>query len=156
MTYTLTGGALKRARIPEAEIEAMRQRFRRAGIANVEAQVEAATGDVWMNGTYQVVVRPEPAAPDWPPMLRLSIKRRDRGAIFDWRDMQAIKNQLVGPDCEAVQLFPAEDRLVDTANQYWLYALSVPGVRFPFGFGCRSVASPAEAEAFGARQRATS
>ena len=32
---------------------------------------------------------------------------------------------MLGADREAVQLFPAEDRLVDTANEYWLYAYPV-------------------------------
>jgi hypothetical protein len=37
--------------------------------------------------------------------------------VHDWRDLQRIKNQLVGPECEAVELYPAESRKVDTANQ---------------------------------------
>ena len=31
----------------------------------------------------------------------------------------------MGADREAVQLFPADDRLVDTANEYWLYVYPV-------------------------------
>jgi len=52
----------------------------------------------------------------------LSIKRRDKEAIMDWRDLQDIKNKLVGEETEAIQLFPAESRCVDSANQYHLYA----------------------------------
>jgi hypothetical protein len=40
---------------------------------------------------------------------------------MDWRDLQAIKNQLCGDEAEAIQLFPAESRVVDTANQYHLW-----------------------------------
>jgi hypothetical protein len=38
-----------------------------------------------------------------------------------------------------VQLFPAESRLVDGANQYHLYCLKDPAIRFPFGFANRMV-----------------
>lgn len=51
----------------------------------------------------------------------LSIKRRDREPISDWRAMQKIKNAIVGDEWEAVEIYPAESRLVDTANQYHLF-----------------------------------
>lgn len=69
----------------------------------------------------------------------LSIKRRDKLPIRDWRDLQGIKNALVGRECEAVELFPAESRLVDSANQYHLWAINDPSYRFPFGFNDRLV-----------------
>jgi hypothetical protein len=72
-------------------------------------------------------------------LVWLSIKRVDRDPVRDWRDLQAIKNALIGPECEAVELFPAESRLVDTANQYHLFAINDPTYRFPFGFGERLV-----------------
>ena len=62
----------------------------------------------------------------------LSIKRHDRKPMNDWREMQRIKTEICGADAEAVQLYPAEERVVDTANQYHLYVLR--GTRFPFGF----------------------
>ena len=71
----------------------------------------------------------------------ISIKRNDKEPILDWRDMQDIKNKLLGPEYEMVQLFPAESRLVDSANQYHFFALikdqSRPKARpprFPFGW----------------------
>lgn len=96
--------------------------------------------EVWVNDRYQVHVRTIRQRPDsqWPPMKHLSIRRHDRAACHDWRDFQKIKNDLVGPDCEAVELYPREDRLADSANQYHLWALT-DGVRFPFGFADRLV-----------------
>ncbi len=72
---------------------------------------------------YQVAIDKEtqhgfPGCVVW----HLSVKRNDKEVIFDWRDMQDIKNKLVGPEYEAIQLFPAESRLVDTANQFHFYA----------------------------------
>lgn len=91
---------------------------------------------VFLNSTYQVNV----AKVQTPigPMLHVSIKRRDKDIIRDWRELQEIKNKILGPEREAVELFPAESRLVDSANQYHLYALP-PGERFPFGFQERMV-----------------
>lgn len=77
-------------------------------------------------------------------VLHLSFKRIDRSHLaHDWRDMQRIKNELVGPECEAIELFPAESRLVDTSNQYHLFVVTDPEFRFPFGFLTRCVTEDA-------------
>lgn len=93
-----------------------------------ELQRQAADTAFFRNSTYQVAVR----RTDGP--VHLSIKRLDQRAIRDWRVMQRIKNELVGPECEAVEIYPAESRLVDTANQYHLWAFPDPTYRIPFGF----------------------
>ena len=36
-------------------------------------------------------------------------------------------------------MYPAESRLVDTANQYHLFAFADPAVRLPLGWQTRSV-----------------
>jgi len=53
-------------------------------------------------------------------MLHLSIKRLDKHPVRDWRHFQRIKNELIGEENEAVELYPAQSRLVDTTNQYHL------------------------------------
>ena len=63
-------------------------------------------------------------------MIHLSIRNADRSARHDWRDFQRIKNQLAGPEWEAVEIYPAESRLVDAANQYHLWCF-----QFTFGIG---------------------
>jgi hypothetical protein len=104
---------------------------------------------IYLNNLYQVSAKLW-AFEGWFDMVHLSIKRRDKGPIRDWRDMQRIKNELVGPEHEAVELYPAESRLVDTANQYHLWVLKDAAVRFPFGFQERFVCNVSE---MGARQR---
>ena len=52
----------------------------------------------------------------------LSIKRIDRKPLSDWRAKQRIKNAVLGDDWEAVEIYPMEKRLVDTSNQYHLFA----------------------------------
>jgi uncharacterized Zn finger protein len=86
---------------------------------------EINRSQLWINDKYQVAVRRR------GELLHLSIRTLDRSPIFDWRDMQQIKNQLAGPECEGVQLFPAESRLVDSANQYHLWVVTDPTYRFP-------------------------
>jgi hypothetical protein len=88
---------------------------------------------VFLNDVYQCSVE-DHSVPGFPEMWHLSIKRLDREACKDWRDFQQIKNEVIGPDHEAVELYPAESRVVDVANQYHLFVLKDPGLRFPFGF----------------------
>jgi hypothetical protein len=80
--------------------------------------------------------------PTWT-LHHLSIHRRDRAPCSDWREFQQIKTAVLGADAEAVQLYPAEDRLVDGANEYHLWSLfddRGKPVRWPIGFNCgRSV-----------------
>ena len=91
----------------------------------------------YASGLYHVNVDKEAEhgfgeLPEGTEFWHLSIKRHDKEPMNDWREMQAIKTAICGPKAEAVQLYPAEDRVVDTSNQYHLYVLV--GARFPFGF----------------------
>lgn len=115
-----------------------------------------AAQEQWLNDTYQVSLTPIgcPFGAELGPMWHVSIKRRDKAPIHDWRDLQEIKNELVGKECEGMELYPAESRLVDTANQYHLFVFHRNSVRFPLGFQERMVTGPDVAEAIGARQRA--
>lgn len=103
-----------------------------ANVPMAEARLAAARaieGDWWENDQYMVV-----ATRDAPGLVHLSIRRQDRKPFTDWRSLQEIKNQLVGPECEGVELYPAESRRVDAANQYHLWVIENPTFRFPFGF----------------------
>lgn len=83
---------------------------------------------IFKNDTYQVVVTKRG---EW---VHLSIKRNDKQPVHIWRDLQEIKNQLVGEECEALELYPAESRKVDTACQYHLWCHNDPTFRFGIGF----------------------
>lgn len=67
----------------------------------------------------------------------LGIRRKDQQPANDWRDLQAIKSALVGPEYEAIELFPAESRVMDVANETHIYVLraAVDGspTNFPAG-----------------------
>ena len=68
----------------------------------------------------------------------ISIKRRDKKEIHDWRHFQEIKNDLVGREVEAIEIYPAESRLHDNVNQYHLFCLPL-GTSFKFGWQDRDV-----------------
>lgn len=98
--------------------------------------VELDNAELWTNDKYVVTVT------RWEEtghVQELSIRREDRHAVHDWRDFQRIKTEIAGAHVEAVELYPDEDRLMDTANQYYLFCLP-PGERFPMGYiGPRNV-----------------
>ena len=93
--------------------------------------------ELYTNDKYQVALRRHrmdaPEAENPLIVSHLSIKRIDKKAQRDWRDFQEIKNQLLGKEVEAVELYPAESRKVDAANQYHLWALP-EGQQWPIGF----------------------
>jgi hypothetical protein len=90
--------------------------------------------ELWKNNLYTVNVRRHIKHEGFPDMTWLSIKRNDKHPLRDWRHFQWIKNQLVGEECEGVELYPKESRLVDGSNQYHIWVLEDPKITFPFGF----------------------
>ncbi len=76
--------------------------------------------EVFVNETYQVHKRTVGDG-ELGRICHLSIKRKDREPVSDWRDKQAIKNQLCGDAAEGLELYPAESRVVDSANQFHLW-----------------------------------
>ena len=93
-------------------------------------------GVVWENSRFVVIAR-DCGGGGEGKLIWLSIKNADNSARHDWREFMRIKNELVGTDVEAVELYPAESRLVDASNQWHLWC--VVGFRFPFGFEERLV-----------------
>jgi hypothetical protein len=109
-----------------------------------EAEVKKRGMEVWKeesdkavimrNDLYQVAIYHDPPPrPGWPNLIHLSIKRIDRQPIHDWRELQEIKNSLLGNETEAVELYPAQSRVADLANQYHLWALG-DLQKWPIGF----------------------
>jgi len=110
---------------------------------------------IYINDLYQVNVETvrAPFGEEAGDMVWLSIKRRDRAPVRDWRDLQQIKNMIVGEEHEGFEVYPAESRLVDTANQYHLWVFMDPAVRLPVGYRHREVLDGGAAAAVGAWQR---
>jgi hypothetical protein len=96
--------------------------------------------EIWLNSRYQVNIRRradvDGQVEGWPEMIHLSIKRRDKAPLGPehYRDFMLIRDELVGPEHEAVELYPRRSREVDVANQYHLWVLADDRISFPFGF----------------------
>lgn len=71
----------------------------------------------------------------------LSIRTLQRDARHDWREFQLIKNELCGPEYEAIEVYPRESRLVDTSNQFYIHVLP-EGMQVPVGFDERLIVRP--------------
>jgi hypothetical protein len=111
-------------------VERIRREAEAAGLdfeTEVAPRLFAHPGELFVNETYHVIR--ERVGPLW----HLSIRSGRRS----WREYQQIKNQLVGPENEGVELYPAQSRLTDLADQYHLWVSADEHFRFPFGFGPR-------------------
>jgi len=109
----------------------------------------------WRNDLYQVQTRLFVCDQfGGRQMMHINIRRIDGAPVFDWRHRQLIKNQLLGAQCEAVELYPAESRLQDTSNKYHLWGFVDATVRFPFGMEERDVVTEEIKGPAGVRQRA--
>lgn len=79
--------------------------------------------EIWANNVYSATLRRFPQG--WVlgggPWAQIGIWSDDGEPRHDWRDFQCIKNDLVGPDWEAVELYPSEERLMDPSNYFLLF-----------------------------------
>jgi hypothetical protein len=125
--------------------------------ADALAKIEKYETDCeyWRNDLYQVQLRRFHNEIWDCEMVHLNIRRIDGAAIFDWRHRQLIKNQLVGAECEAFEIYPAESRLVDTSNKYHLWCFTDPAARIPVAIddGSRDVIEGEVRSPAGHRQR---
>ena len=94
---------------------------------------------LFINDKYQVLVRKIKSPMVLCDVIWLSIKRLDKNPIHDWGDLQTIKNKLVGAENEAIEIYPAESRLVDTSNRYHLWVFADSTYRIPLGYNERLV-----------------
>jgi hypothetical protein len=109
--------------IPRSPKECIAQ-FMEQGLTRAEAKSEYnrhwnPKNKIWQSDKYVVHVD----YPEGDGFIHLSIRNFDGTARHDWREFQEIKNTLVGKEYEAIELYPAESRLLDECNQYHLWVL---------------------------------
>jgi len=63
----------------------------------------------------------------------LMVRRHDGGSDYPWRDLQRIKDEVMGPDREAVQVFPKKSEIVDSANMAHIWLIHEDS-RLPYTF----------------------
>jgi len=102
---------------------------------------QARSEEMWVNDEFQVSKSGVfvPHLGGWPPMVHLSIIPLDGRTGHPWAEMQQIKNMLMGPEFEAIEIYPAESRLVDMGVNYHLWVFIEPYFRVPIGWNYRMV-----------------
>jgi hypothetical protein len=75
--------------------------------------------EVWANDQYLAAVNDKAG----PGLTHIMVRRHDHAPIQGWDHLQRIKNEVAGPELEAVELYPAESRLFDEANILHLWLL---------------------------------
>jgi hypothetical protein len=65
-------------------------------------------------------------------VTHLVVRRHDMKPIRSWEDMQRIKDELVGPERVAVEVYPPRSQLIDEAELYHLWVLP-EDYALPFG-----------------------
>ena len=104
--------------------------------------------EYWENALYSAYVHHF----DESRMARvvIGVCRADQTAVHDWRDLQWLKNDIVGEEWEAVEVYPSESCKVDPSNYYYLFCFP-PGLLLSLGIGLtpprRNVVGPTEAMA---------
>ena len=126
-----------KASIPDKTWEEHLAEVIKSGSNEEEAKViwkDMQTSTYYISDTYHVCLRQlEPEEHGFGKdidIIWLSYKRHDRKSFGDWRIKQHIKNQMVGPECEAIEIYPAESRKMDSSNQYHLWCFP-KGMTFP-------------------------
>jgi len=109
-----------------------------------------AADEIWVNDKYQVNIDRSVIGPEGTHWIHLSIKTHGKTAEHDWREFQQIKDELVGPEFEGIELYPATERVVDTSNQFHIWVLADPELRFPVGWTEGLVS---DTESHGSKQR---
>jgi hypothetical protein len=82
-----------------------------------------------VNEKYSVQFYREPS--EHGDLIRLLIRHHTGKPVRSWHDFQRIKNELVGEETIAVEVYPKESALVDQANCYHLWVIP-PDFPFPF------------------------
>ena len=85
----------------------------------------------WLNNRYSVQHSIYVCDGAWGEVDHLWIRRHDGEPSRSWADLQRIKDELLGVDRVALEVFPAAAALVDSANMYHLWSPPA-GFALPF------------------------
>ncbi len=85
--------------------------------------------DCYLNNRYSVQISDQETK--WGTVVHLWIRRHDGQMPRAWMDLQRIKNELIGENRVAVEVFPAVDNFRNSANMAHLWVLP-EGMNLPF------------------------
>jgi len=122
------------------QLKAQNEQERIAWIVQHHEQMVKAGARFWRSPEYLVVIVDAAVVGPWDPPVRipdlwwLRIYRHDGKRIrHHWSELQRIKNELVGPEHQGVEIYPPESQLQDGENSYHLWVFKDADTRLPFG-----------------------
>lgn len=124
--------------VPIAELRRMVRKpmtpFEVQDVAHLAGRCALAPNEKWASVVYvnnRYSVQASTVATEIGEVLHLWIRRHDGEMPRAWSDLQRIKNAIAGESCTAVEVFPPQSELVDSANMahLWVYP---PGWVMPF------------------------
>ena len=150
MTETVAAGRWRRINNPvvderavakaAAQLKAVNEGERIAWILDYHIRMLKAGAQFWRSADYLVVkvdgaaVWPREHAIHNPDFWWLRIYRHDGKRIrHHWSELQRLKNELVGPEHQGVEIYPPESQLQDGENSYHLWVFKNADSRLPFG-----------------------
>lgn len=77
-------------------------------------KVSEGLANCWVNNLFSVQEYQS------GPWHRIMIRRHDTARVV-WAEMQRIKNEIFGEHRIAIEVFPRQSDLVDSANMYWFF-----------------------------------
>ena len=90
----------------------------------------------WIRKEDGVCVSSRLLRTDWGKVEHVTITRRkisaDGSGDFTWSEKQQIKDELFGKNRVAIEVYPAQDKLVDVADVYHLWVFD-KNFKLPFG-----------------------
>ena len=90
------------------------------------SRIELEEGETyWRNSFYLVFCKQLEPARGIEGAVRLTIKHNQGKAVREWKHLQRIKNEIVGAEREAVEIFPPESMLVDLSKEHHLFVTPV-------------------------------
>lgn len=92
----------------------------------------------YWNSRYSITIRPEKQKLIRGTCWRMIIMRDDQSAHHDYRDYMRIKDDLFGPEYEAIELYPRRSRETDPSNAFVLFVFAN---RIPIGDQDKLIAS---------------
>ncbi len=81
----------------------------------------SAFREAWLNNILSVQVYDRATA--WGDVLHLALRRNDESELRGWDELQRAKNEVVGSHRVAVEVYPAEEEVINQANMRHLFVL---------------------------------
>ncbi len=106
-----------------------RKHYKKPAGPLIELDISLMARPPWLTRAYRnnrvtVMIDDNAQLSDGTMAICAMVQRHDDTPIpHHWRSMQAIKDEIFGAETTAIEYYPAQSRLVNAHNIYWLWVL---------------------------------